>query len=1390
MNRVQPKTSGLHSSKYYQLILQLGILFAFLFFFPSSGLSQAYTLNFQSFDVEDGLLHRNVTSIFEDNDGIIWVGSKRGLQRFDGHDFKSWTTKTAPLGKVDHITSIGQDQDGWLWIWNNHLLEFVFLHTKTEKILSQKERFGTDFPIKMNKNGKGSGWKSSQQLISDAKGRLYFLSSSPNELIVYDSKKGFSRFPLAFLKSNNILLNIIDSQDIIWITETLTSSILYGIDTTGKVINKYESKHNHNIISFSEVNDVKYSTVATSKDFLYYKIDQSGDQILITEKKIKPKQPTYLNDFTWDYYKDNILIYTEFEVAKPIFDLKFEDIPKQFTSNTNKPFKDSKGRYWFSSNWGLGLAIIEPNLFKKYFYFENDFEKPINNSARGIIVEKDTIYANFEFGGLVSIPLKSPDKWTIIERSKPNETYFGRPLTKAASGGFYVGYTANVIYQIDPESNLKTKLSFLKNDKIGPKAVWSLYTDSDKKLWIGMDEGIAYKNPNEDHLHFIQSSNSLMRADLIHHICPDKNGALWFSGLKGLYHFDSETNSFLAKYGNLESENYHLPVGYFYYLYIDPSGIFWLGTNEGLLRWDRRTNEQRLFTTIDGLSNDVIYAIFEDDNNNLWLSSDYGIMQFDKETFHVNAFLEKDGIAHQEFNRISAFKEKDGTIYFGGLNGITAFHPSDFLQINQPNSSPMLISDFEIYDGQSGELLNKVGILRTTNTIDFHPNDRFFRLTFSLPIFENAKKINYAWQVEGIDRDWNYQKENTIQIGKLPYGSHILRVKGQSDNGNWSPHELAIRVNVLKPVYLQIWFIALSVLSFILLAFAFFNWRTKRLKYRQDILENEIQKATNKIGKQAEELKQLDKVKSRFFANVSHELRTPLTLMLGPISSVLKNDKLDNKDFSHLKKVQQNGKELLKLVASILNLSKLESGKLELKENSELLFPLIRRLSAAFESHAEKKGIQFSFIYKAEKDLQLKLDKGKLEIIINNLLSNAFKFSQSEGQVIISVVDRNNAIKISIEDKGRGIHEMDLPHVFDRFYQSTQKDAPTEGGTGIGLALCQELVKVMKGKIWVESEWGLGSTFFVELPRKEILRMAKPQETPCTEEAEQTSTGPILIPKKEIQIDENIQRPIILIVEDNHSLRDYLNTILEPFYRIWTAENGLVASNLLKENQQFLPSLILSDIMMPIMDGFQLLELLKSQEHFRHLPVIMLTARADIQDKIKALRIGVDDYLLKPFEEDELLARVENILNNYQERLIAQKIYAEEQESSKQDSSQSQPLKKAIPIFSVENTEWLKELEIHLKQNLSNSKYSISQLSFDVAISERQLRRRIKILTGLSPSQYLKETRLQAARQLLEQRRFNTVAQTAGAVGYQDPGSFSRNFSNRFGKMPSEYLIE
>lgn len=535
------------------------------------------------------------------------------------------------------------------------------------------------------------------------------------------------------------------------------------------------------------------------------------------------------------------------------------------------------------------------------------------------------------------------------------------------------------------------------------------------------------------------------------------------------------------------------------------------------------------------------------------------------------------------------------------------------------------------------------------------------------------------------------------------------------------------------------------------------------------------------IQKQAAVLENLDAAKSRFFANVSHELRTPISLIQGPVNTLLKDENLTEKQEAILKIAGRNSEHLHRLVTEILDLSKLEAGKMQLHLKPVALEVFFRRHFLQFESLAIRRKLDFSFEILTEPGTWVFIDPVKSRQIINNLLSNAFKFTPPQGRVDARVSLHESNLQLEVADSGPGIHPDDLPYVFDRYFQTSLPDKPATGGTGIGLALCHEYAQLFGGRIEVESEPGKGSLFRLVFPVK-VLE----EEIPDCPGVENELLGGSPLPEIQGNFPDEGQNPAaavpffkdkatILVVEDNTELQAYIRLVLQDKYNIVPAENGQEALRLLSGNtaadggHHF--QLILTDLMMPVMDGYQLLGRLKSSDTTRHIPVIMLTARADVQDKLKALRLGVDDYLLKPFDEDELLVRIKNLLNNQARR----KEFQKENESPE-----------PMPTMSETDREWLESFEDYIQRHHANDILDVPMLASQFAMSESTLHRQLKKLTGLSPAKYLQEVRLHEARRLLETRRYNSIMTIALKTGFSDARSFSRSFKNRFGKLPSE----
>lgn len=585
----------------------------------------------------------------------------------------------------------------------------------------------------------------------------------------------------------------------------------------------------------------------------------------------------------------------------------------------------------------------------------------------------------------------------------------------------------------------------------------------------------------------------------------------------------------------------------------------------------------------------------------------------------------------------------------------------------------------------------------------------------------------------------------------------------------------------------------------------------------QRLSKKKLAVKNNLIQKQAERLANLDAAKSRFFANISHELRTPLSLLLGPIGTLVKENKLNERQVKLLRIASESGHQLEQLVNEILDLGKMEMGKMGLDKKPTECYSFFRHYLMQFESLAYRKQIEFLFEVKVDKALIANIDQGKCRQVLYNLLSNAFKFTPKGGRINAGFLLENNNFVIEVKDSGPGIHPDDIPHLFDRYFQTNQVNKPAMGGSGIGLALCHEYAQLFGGKIEVESSIGEGAVFRFSFPVETVdgkepdaggtqlnqwkdIEIVEPVlEQPLLGDKELLlSSGVSLLKSDKPKIasvgSENL--PTILLVEDNLELQDYIQMVLGNDYHVITAENGKAALQRLEERTDC--QLIISDLMMPVMDGYQLLENLKSNDAFRHIPVVMLTARADTKDKLKALRLGVDDYLLKPFEEDELLARINNLLKNYQRRAsmkltlnqmtVPSEYVGGGVENGNAINEVFGEVQNKEPVLSAEDMEWLSELENNLQKELTQFDFKLEQLAESMFVSRRQLGRQVKALTGLTPSEYVLEARLQQARQLLNEKQVRTVKEAAYTVGLRDAKHFSKKFKLRFGKSPSEVL--
>lgn len=1334
---------------------------------PSLLTAQKEIVNLRHFSVEDGLSSRMVYDTYQDSLGLMWISTNYGINRYDGYQFIGYGKEHSNIPN-NFVQNIIQDKQQRFWLYDivqyergghisKHAWRINIFDPIQEKAVPFEALF--DAPFSINDMTWIAQDNKKNIYISTQYGAIFRYDGHSFQLVFKDPKKDhiqnfaiYNKNKMAIYQPDQLLLanesgKLIDSISLV------KNHHLFFTGRDGRLWR--EEKHIPTASLFFLNDDLEF--VPFPKDGLPIDINDLNYYSFHEDHRGR----------IWTQRLDSWHIFDKFGNSLDTFSNQLNQFP---VNPLNITF-DIDNNAWVSTRNGVYLISTQANPFQTVLEFENltDVRGITQDQAGNTYIAAQDLYKTsspfFKISieaSLATICDQAGNIWLGSYDSK-----FAR-YTPSTGETFVYKHT----FQIG-ENRFTTPLLF--QQKQGGK------------IWIGTTfRGLAYVE-NEEIVWFNQYNEFEELKNLSIQTFHETDKGIWLGTNKGLYFLDP-SQGIVAAY---HSENSILPVFDPLHIYEDQEGIIWIATRgNGLIRWDKPNNKIQQFREKDGLSNDVIYAVYEDDFKQLWLPSNKGLMCFDKTSFQVQTYLPKDGLLHQEFNTYSHYQAEDGQLFFGGLKGVISFYPKDLNQQKKySTNSNLVVTAVEQFDGQSGEQQDISRDFFKQQKIILSPNIKSFLVRFSMLDYADTSPKSYAFRIKGWQNTWSNISENFIRINSLPYGNFVLEVKAKNSKGQAANAILEVPIFIKKPFYLKNWFWGCALLLFLLGLYLLYQWRTLVYKERQKELEQLVAERTEKIQQQTEELKKIDELKSRFFANVSHELRTPLTMIIGPAKNILERSQIPNRDFTLVKLIQQNAQQLLKLVNEILDLNKLEAGKLRLEESKEAFYPLLQRILSSFESHAQINQMEFHFQYQADTYLNLYLDKNKFEIILNNLLSNALKFTPSGGKIEVITQDLAHSIQIMVKDNGKGIHAADLPQIFDRFYQSKQVDQKVKGGTGIGLALSQEYVQLMNGSLDVESEWGKGATFVFQFPKKEVLESIMEQETEQNL-AKSDINKNTLIPVQPLatnNLSAKQEKVTILIVEDNLSLQEYLQLILSDVFDVKTARNGQQAIDILQQNGQnnptdALPSLIISDVMMPMMDGFELLQQLKASEKWQGIPVIMLTARTQIKDKLKALRIGVDDYIHKPFEEEELLARIQNLLKH---------AYARQLPPKAPISAKTSLIKKAIDhnqAISPTDLEWLKEVEEKVVQEIGSFTFSVEELSHQLALSTRQLQRKLKSNAGLTPQQYIQEVRLNKAREWLEIGQYSSVKSVAYAVAMKDAKHFSKLFKKRFGKSPSAYL--
>ncbi|MGB5848798.1 MAG: two-component regulator propeller domain-containing protein, partial [Ignavibacteriaceae bacterium] len=1037
------------------------------------------------------------------------------------------------------------------------------------------------------------------------------------------------------------------------------------------------------------------------------------------------------------------------------------DNTKSLNSNTIHPiFEDDSGILWIgTSEGGLNKLDRKKGFFTHYKHKPDNLNSLINNDVFSIIEEKPGLLWIGSRGGLSRFDIKKNQFMNFKYDSK------------------------------NPQS-------------LNYDYVYSLHIDRSNNLWIGTIGGGLNKlilNENKKappvFTHYKNNLNDphSISGNSVTAIYEDNDGFLWV-GADGLNKFDKRKEKFFRFQHDPNNPN-SLSNNLVSTIYQDKNGVLWIGTEGGgLNKLVPGDNEESPHTFIhyrekDGLSNNRILGILEDDHQNLWISTRNGLSKFnpkevdDKGVTLPSAFknyYSYDGFQGNVFNPMSYFKNNRGEMFFGGINGFNAFYP-DSLKENLTIPA-VVITDFKV--------LNEDYKLDTSiteiNQIVLSYNENFFSFDFAVLDYTTPENNNYAYKLDGLDNDWNYvDNRNFAHYTNLSPGKYVFCVKGSNNNGIWNEKGTSIIIIITPPWWATWWSYTIyaSLLFGLIYILRRYELNRQNLKHSWELKRSE-----------AENYQEIDRMKSRFFANISHEFRTPLTLIKGPVQQMLSGDFKGNIEKQY-KIILRNTNRLMQLINQLLDLSKLDSGQMTLKTSPENMLPLLKGLTQSFESLAKQKNITLQF-QSSDTDIIAYIDRDKFEKIVINLLSNAFKFTPDGGYVSVSVNlqvlkthfgseitgmrskdDETTSVKIAICNSGPGINPEQLNKIFDRFYQADDSSVRTQEGTGIGLALTKELVELHHGEIKVDSEPGTSTTFTIRLPLgKEHLLPEQIIETSAEVSSDIKIDSDLvessLSPESKAETTSH-QRdkdfPTLLIVDDNPDMRNYMHESLESNYKIIEAENGEVG---IQQALKHSPDMIISDVMMPKMDGFQFCSKIKKDERTSHIPVILLTAKASGESKIEGLETGADDYLTKPFDTRELQVRIKNLIE--QRRKLQEKFRREiivNPGDITVTSIDEQLLQRAINA--VEN-------------NISDPDFDTTTMAKEVGVSRMLLHTKLKALTGLSTGEFIRTLRLKRAAQLLKQGSGN-VTQIAYDVGFQSLSYFAKTFRKQFGQSPSHY---
>ncbi len=1327
------------------------VSFSFCFVWIQLSISQNQ-ISFRQLSVKEGLSQNSAISMVQDSTGYLWIATQDGLNKYDGRKFTVYPFKFLDVTKTNYsnLGKVYQDKQGGLWA--------IPIDKKLYKFNPQKNNFEIF-----------QSFEDVSAIFQDVN-LNYWVGTYSNGLYKYDPKIGRPIKVLSRKETNGPIYNI---------SEMSRGNI--AIATSGLLIEFSNNTQNFSFVNFSD-----YFDEAINENFSDVAIDKQGRQWIST-----------FGDGL--YYRD-----APEKVLHRISNLTFTD-PLPSNLNIIDIHLDKKGRLWLAT-YGRGLYLLDFDQ-NKISHFRADKNNPRAVHYNDILCiyedNSGTLWFGTDGGGISFFDeyLEKFNSLTNYQTPEGINIDVVRSITTDNKGAVWIGTSGKGLTQYEPENNSwqTFTVGLAGKNGISSNRIMSLFIDDDD-LWIGTQEdGLILRNENGDFSQFNTTSKIPLSANTVWDIFKDSKNNIWLGTREqGLIQFDKKRGEIKKFILSQEDENslpsnnvrvitedqkgnlwigteengiaqFNLLQDSFkrYYqnpnsnvlnsnsiksLYAAPNGVLWIGTNGGGLNAFNTFEENFYqFTTNDGLSNNVIYAILPDKNGNFWLSSNKGITKFTPNSDLslqpiVMNYSNYDGLA-TEFNTGAYHIDQEGTLYFGGLDGFYWFRPEDIRE-NQiiPKTS---ITDFGVL-GESMPLVSGIKLDYDQNTLSFS----FSSLQYSLP-----EKNEYQYKLVNHDKDWVYSNNNNAaRYAQLSPNDYIFQVKSSNYDGVWNEEPTSFSFTIAQPWYWTVLAKIIYGLLFLGLVYAivrYFKWRW-RMQLNLRLKEDE----TNK-------LQELNTLKSKLYTDISHEFRTPLTLISGPIESKLGEAELSNADLTNFSMIRRNTNRMLTLVDQLLDLAKVDDGKLKLKLIQGNLGLFLRNISASFEYQAESKKISYATDIGTMDEIWY--DEDVIEKIAMNLLSNAMKYCPENGSCYFNAHVIDKKVSIVVGNTVKDLVDVPLENLFSRFYQQDEFSS----GAGVGLSLVKELVKLYGGDIDVEYSGDNEIVFRVSLPVDIEYSAAKKISITQEEDTDlgvaDTEKGQPIVNKSDVPL-KNTELPIILVVEDNEDVRQFIANELGKKNQVYTAANGLQG---IEKAVELVPDVIISDVRMPICDGIELCNTLKNDERTSHIPIILLTAHIGEENELEGLKSGADDFITKPFKMRILGKRVENLIKT---RKSLRNLYSQEIVLQAKDIA-------ITPIDEI----FLNRLQKTLDDNLSDPQCNAVFFCKELGMSRMQLHRKLLAFTGLSTMAFLRSQRLKQAVHIL-QTSDASINEIAYEVGFNTPSYFIKCFKEVYKKTPSEYL--